>query len=106
VRIIKYPDSDASSLSLFPPNANTSIHAIWESKSSMLSPSLLAISAIDRNIIVVDIGNSTANPGNPKKPPMPPDVATATLCNRFDASSLGTSLRVKTVVFTALNSAA
>ncbi len=81
---------------LGPPKANTSIHAILDSILLIVSPSLLAISAIDRNMIVVDIGSSTANAGNPKKPPMPPVVATAILCQIFDASSSCEAFIVKT----------
>src|SRR5271170_544343 len=43
------------------------------------SPCSRAISAIDRNSIVVDIGNSTARAPMPSAPPMAPEAAAAAL---------------------------
>ena len=44
------------------------------------SPSLRAMSAIDRSMIVVESGSSTASAGRPNIPPAAPVSATAILC--------------------------
>src|SRR5262249_26263383 len=49
------------------------------------SPSLRATSTIDRSMIVVDIGSSTASAKRPKQPPTAPVATAASLCEKFDA---------------------
>src|SRR6056297_1121192 len=50
------------------------------------SPSLRAISAIDRSMIAVDIGNSIASAPSPNAPPVAPDAVAAALCQKLDAA--------------------
>ena len=46
------------------------------------SPSCLAISAIDRRMIVVEIGSSIGRAASPKAPPAAPDAAAIAVCSR------------------------
>ena len=46
------------------------------------SPSLLAISAIERSMMVVETGNSMASAARPNTPPTAPDTPAAILCKR------------------------
>ena len=70
------------------------------------SPSLRATSAIERSIIVVEIGNSTESPATPKQPPTPPQAAIPTLCLILDDYSPGISFIVNIAASDAFNKAA
>ena len=76
-RTAKYPVSTPSSARDLPPRAKTSRQVILVSADSMSSPSTRAMSAMDRKMMVVEIGNSTSSPGKPKAPPVAPAVIAA-----------------------------
>src|SRR5215510_415187 len=54
------------------------------SGSARSSPSLRAISAIDRNMMTVEIGSSMGRAASPTLPPTAPDAVAMTLCSRRD----------------------
>src|SRR5262245_19184737 len=54
------------------------------SGSARFSPSLRAISAIDRSMMMVEIGSSTGSAARPTLPPTAPDAVAITLWNRRD----------------------
>jgi hypothetical protein len=73
-RTAKYPLSDASADPERPPNAKTSTQERMDSGSDKFSPSLWAMSAIDLNIMTVEIGNSTGSAASPNVPPAAPEA--------------------------------
>src|ERR1700730_12658339 len=83
-RTAKYPLSDASADPARPPKAKTSTQDRAASGSHRSSPSFCAMSAIDRNIITVDTGNSTGSAATPNVPPAAPDAVARARCNNSD----------------------
>src|SRR6266545_280796 len=74
------------------------------SGSARSSPSLRAMSPIDRNMMMVEIGSSSGNAARPKLPPTAPDAAANALCSRRDAA-LGSFSMVRSATASAAWSA-
>ena len=78
-RTAKYPLSEASTEAARPPSAKTCMHDSAASGSDRSSPSLRAISAIDRNMMTVETGSSMGRLAKPRAPPAAPDAVANTL---------------------------
>ena len=85
LRTAKYPLSEASSEPERPPMQRPARMRAPRSDGS--SPSLRAISAIDRSIMTLDIVSSTGSVTKPKAPPAAPDAVARALCRSFDAAN-------------------
>ena len=81
VLVAKYPLSEASVDPARPPNANTSTQARAVAGSLRSSPSLLAMSAIDRSMMTVDTGSSTGSAASPNVPPAAPEAVASARCS-------------------------
>src|SRR5258708_17160648 len=99
-RTAKYPLSDESADPARPPSAKTSTQERTDSGSDKSSPSFCAMSAIDRNIITVDTGNSTGSAAKPNVPPAAPDAVARAWCNNSDPVR-GDRGRVRNATFSA-----
>jgi hypothetical protein len=69
------------------------------------SPSLAAMSAMERRMIVVERGSSMPRAAMPKAPPIAPEVATAILCMRLLASRAPAATGLLPRLFTATSNA-
>ena len=67
-----------------PPNAKTSTQARAVSGSDRSSPSLRAMSAIDRSMMVVETGSSTGSAASPNVPPAAPDAVASARCRNCE----------------------
>jgi len=85
-RTTKYPLSDGFAAPGPLPKANTCTHASAVSGSDMSSPSLRAMSAIDLNMTMVEIGSSIGRVARPKAPPAAPEAVANALCKIREAA--------------------
>jgi hypothetical protein len=83
-RTAKYPLSDASADPARPPNAKTSTQARAVSGSDRSSPSLRAMSAIERSMMVVETGSSSGSAASPNVPPAAPDAVASARCRNCE----------------------
>jgi hypothetical protein len=83
-RTAKYPLSDTSADPTRPPSAKTSTQERAASGSDRSSPSLRAMSAIDRSMMVVETGSSTGSAASPNVPPAAPDAVASARCRNCE----------------------
>ena len=95
-----------SRLSLVDPSANTVRQASLVSRCRGFSPSLAAMSAIERSISVVESGSSHESAASPKAPPAAPEAAAATRWKRSCDADRGRSPSEVTATSSAFMSAA